>query len=150
MSFHVCFLSKPTSELEKELEKRRGKPAHSNNKSPMTIDNQQVQVKKELSNGSLKEKGKYGSNIPDNKREHFASISVPSNNSSVKHMTSFVGPSSNSSLKNVASNAQLSSNGSLKPVKLGEDGGNNKRENGTVKEVTKDVKQENDITSEVC
>ncbi|KAF3324095.1 hypothetical protein FCM35_KLT11562 [Carex littledalei] len=136
------WLSKPISELEKELEKREGKPTKSN-KSPMKIDNKQVQVKKELSNGSLREKDINGNDNPDNKRKHYPSITVPCNNSSAKHMTSFMGASNNCSLKNVTSISELSGNGTLKPVKLGTGVGNNSRENGTAKEITKDVKQEN-------
>ncbi|XP_078172499.1 uncharacterized protein LOC144566353 [Carex rostrata] len=130
------WLSKPTSELEKELEKRERKLTKSN----------KVEVKGELLNGSLREKGKSGNDNPDNKRER--NPSLPSNNSSVKHVTSFAGPSINCSLKNVTSISDL------KPVMLGVGVGNNSRELGvgvgnnsrelsTAKQITKDVKQEN-------
>ncbi|KAF3337538.1 hypothetical protein FCM35_KLT18125 [Carex littledalei] len=140
------WLSKPTSEREKELEKRVGKPTKSN-KSPMKINDQQIQVEKELCNGSLREKGKNGNDNPDNKREHNPSITVPCNNSSAKHMTSFAGPLNNCSVKNVTSISEISGNGTLKPVKLGAEVGNNSRVNGTSKEITKDVEQKNGNTS---
>ncbi|KAF3336655.1 hypothetical protein FCM35_KLT19241 [Carex littledalei] len=118
-------LSKPTSELEKDLEKREREPTKSN----------KIQVEKEFCNGSLREKGKKGNDNPDNKREQ--NPSLPSNNSSAKHVTSFAGPSNNCSLKNVTYISDL------KPVMLGVGVGNNSRETGTAKEITKDVKQEN-------
>ncbi|KAF3341290.1 hypothetical protein FCM35_KLT10134 [Carex littledalei] len=139
------WLSKPKSELEKELEKREGKPTKSN-KTPMKINNEQVQVKKQLSNGSLREKGKDEYGNPDNKREHNPSITVPCNNSSAKNMTSLAWrPSNNCSLNNCLS--ELSGIGTLRSVKLGAEVGNNSGENGTAKEITKDVKQENGNTS---
>jgi hypothetical protein len=138
-----------TSELEKEIEKKWGKPAKPNNKSPMKIDNHYDIVKKELSNGHLKEKSKNGYCNLDNKREHLTSISIPPNNTSVKQVTTF-GLSDDSSLKNVTSIAHLPSNSSLKKVKLGEDVGNNKRENVTVKEIAKEVKQKTGTTCTVC
>ncbi|XP_078170480.1 uncharacterized protein LOC144564756 isoform X2 [Carex rostrata] len=139
-------LSKPTSQLEKELEKSEGKPTKSN-KSPMKINNQHVHMKKELSNGPLREKGNNRNGNPDNNREHNPSVTVPCNNSSAKHMTSFAGPLNNCSLKNATSISELSGNGTVKPVKLGAGVGNNSRENGTANEITKDVKQENGNTN---
>ncbi|KAF3341320.1 hypothetical protein FCM35_KLT10164 [Carex littledalei] len=98
------WLSKPKSELEKELEKREGKPTQSN-KTPMKINNEQVQ-----------------------------------------NMTSLAWrPSNNCSLNNCLS--ELSGIGTLRSVKLGAEVGNNSGENGTAKEITKDVKQENGNTS---
>ncbi|XP_078169422.1 uncharacterized protein LOC144563825 isoform X1 [Carex rostrata] len=123
------WLSKLTSDTEKELENREGKPTKSN----------KVQAKKELSNGYRREKCKNGNDNPDNKREHNPSITVPCD--------IFVRPSNNCSLKNVTSIRELSSNGTLKPVNLEAGIDNSSRENGIAKEITKDVKQENANTS---
>ncbi|KAJ1695900.1 hypothetical protein LUZ63_012598 [Rhynchospora breviuscula] len=129
-------LSKPTTELE-ELEKSHREPA----KSPMKIDNPQVKVKKKQSNGSLKANN--GNDNPANKREHATTVVVPFDFPSVKHVKSYVGPSDSSPTKDsMCSFVGPSSNGSLKPIKKGEECGNNKRENRTVEEISKDIKLE--------
>ncbi|KAJ4772403.1 hypothetical protein LUZ62_056660 [Rhynchospora pubera] len=129
-------LSKPTTELEK-LEKSHGQPA----KSPMKIDNPQVKVKKKQSNESLKANN--GNDNPANKIEHATTVAVPLNFPSVKHVKSSVGPANSSPTKDsMCSFVGPSSNGSLKPIKKGEECGNNKRENHTVEEISKDIKLE--------
>ncbi|KAJ3687778.1 hypothetical protein LUZ61_016942 [Rhynchospora tenuis] len=129
-------LRKPTTELE-ELEKSQGELANSSNKSPMKIDNPQVQVKKKHSNGSLKANN--GNDYPANKRENGTTVTVPFNFPSVKHVKSSVGPPNSSPTKDsMHSFVGPSINGSLKPINKGEESGNNKRENCTVKEISKD------------
>ncbi|KAJ3704653.1 hypothetical protein LUZ61_008358 [Rhynchospora tenuis] len=135
-------LSKPTTELEK-LKKSQGELAKSSNKSPVKIDNCQVQVKKKHSNGPLMANN--GNDNPANKREHLTSVVVSFDFPSAKHVKSSVRPSNCTPTKDsMCSFVGPSSNGSLKPIKKGEECGDNKRENYNVKEISKNFKSEID------